>query len=259
MPTDRAAVREEPRTEFLGLCFDNLDTEGAIGWIRQRTSESPLAYVITPNVDHMVRLPRLGRVLRRVYRQADLCLCDSRVLAKLGRMAGVELRVAPGSDLTKAVLEEVLEEGDTVCLIGGAPTYGGRLAELYPHLRIVQHIAPMGLLHNPAARAAAITAAEKAQARIILIAVGAPQQELIAAEMRRSGRTRGTALCIGASVSFIAGDEKRAPMIVQEAGMEWAWRLTRNPRRLGKRYLVDGPAIFPLVWRWAQKQRHKPA
>jgi exopolysaccharide biosynthesis WecB/TagA/CpsF family protein len=243
------------RREFLGLDFDGLDTRGALGWIAARSAESPLAYVITPNVDHMVRLTRLGRDLRRAYNQADLCLCDSRVLAKLARMVGVQLAVAPGSDITKALFETGLEAGDTVCLIGGTPAHALRLSELYPRLKIIQHIPPMGLLHDPAARTVAIQAAEAAAARVTLIAVGSPQQELIAFEMRRAGKVRGTALCIGASVDFLAGNEKRAPQAVQKAGMEWAWRLASNPRRLAKRYLVDGPAIFPLVWRWAKKRR----
>lgn len=250
-----AAIEPPRRHEFLGLDFDCLDTRGALAWIGGRSAKSPLAYVITPNVDHMVRLTRLGRDLRRAYAQADLCLCDSRVLAKLGRMAGVKLPVAPGSDITKALFETALKEGDKVFLIGGTPAHAARLAELYPHLEIVQHVPPMGLLHDTVARTAAIDAAEVAAARIILIGVGSPQQELIAYEMRRGGRVSGTALCIGASVDFLVGNEKRAPKVVQKAGMEWAWRLASNPRRLAKRYLVDGPAIFPLVWRWKKKRR----
>jgi N-acetylglucosaminyldiphosphoundecaprenol N-acetyl-beta-D-mannosaminyltransferase len=243
------------RTEFLGLDFDCLDTQTALDWIAGRSADSPLAYVITPNVDHMVRLSGLGPDLRRAYAQADLCLCDSRVLARLARAVGVTLPVAPGSDITKALFERVLAPGDTVCLIGGTSAHLDRLTALYPRLRIVQHLPPMGLLHDPAARAAAIAAAEAAAARITLIGVGSPQQELIAFEMRRAGRTKGTALCIGASVDFLAGNERRAPSAVQKAGMEWAWRLAANPRRLAKRYLVDGPAIFPLVWRWARGRR----
>lgn len=243
------------KREFLGLDFDALDTGGALGWILGRSAESPIAYVITPNVDHMVRLTQLGRDLRRAYSHADLCLCDSRVLARLGKAVGVHLPVAPGSDITKALFETGLEAGDTICLIGGTPTHAARLAELYPRLTIIQHVPPMGLLHDPAARAAAIAAAEAAHARVTLIAVGSPQQELIAFEMRRGGKVSGTALCIGASVDFLVGNEKRAPRVVQKAGMEWAWRLASNPRRLAKRYLVDGPAIFPLVWRWAKKRR----
>ncbi|MDO6416797.1 WecB/TagA/CpsF family glycosyltransferase [Sphingomonas sp. BIUV-7] len=198
----------------------------------------------------MVRLPQLNRHLRRAYDDADLCLCDSRVLARLARLVGVRLPVAPGSDITRLLFDR-LPAGDRLFLIGGTAADLAHLQGLYPALSIAQHIPPMGLLNDPAGRAAAIAAATAADARIILLAVGSPQQELIALEMKREGKVRGTALCVGASVDFITGKERRAPLPVQKAGMEWAWRLAANPRRMAKRYLVDCPAIFPLVGRWA--------
>ena len=89
----------------------------------------------------------------------------------------------------------------------------------------------------------------------VLLAVGAPQQELLAHEMRASGRVRGTGLCIGAGIDFLVGAQSRAPRLVQRAHLEWAWRLAREPRRLWRRYLVDGPAIFPIAWAWARARR----
>lgn len=61
---------------------------------------------------------------------------------------------------------------------------------------------------------------------------------------------RGTALCVGASTDFLLGTQQRAPGIVQRLSLEWAWRLLSDPRRLAHRYLVEGPAIFPMAWRW---------
>lgn len=256
MPPPRPTLTGgRPRAEFLGLWFDMLDVDGALAWLDARSAQSPLAYVVTPNVDHMVRLDDFAPHLRSAYTDADICLCDSRVLGRLAKLVGVDLEVAPGSDLTKALFERGLAEGDTICLIGGTPLHVERLVALYPRFRIVQHVPPMGLLHDATARANAIAFAEATAARVTLLAVGSPQQELIALEARRRGKLRGTALCIGASVDFLAGDERRAPVMVQKAGMEWAWRLASNPRRLAKRYLMDGPAIFPLVSRWAREQR----
>ena len=251
-PGDPLAART---TDFLGLDFHCLSLDETLAWVAARTAESPFAYVVTPNVDHMIRLPRLSPDLRRAYEEADLRLCDSRVLARLGKLAGVRLTVAPGSDLTRRLLGEVLADGDTICLVGGTEAHRERLAALYPRLRIVQHVPPMGLLHDAAARGRAIEAAAAAGARVTLLAVGSPQQELIAREMRSGGRMRGTALCVGASVDFLVGNERRAPGLVQRAGLEWAWRLALSPRRLARRYLIEGPAIFPAVWRWSRAKR----
>ena len=242
------------RREFLDLDFDILAPAQAEAWLGARGAESAFAYVVTPNVDHMVRLASQPETIRDAYDEADLCLCDSRVLARLARLAGVTLTVVPGSDLVAALFDRVLRPGDRVCLIGGGPAHPARLGERYPGLEIVQHIPPMGLRRDPAARAVAVEFAARANARAILLAVGAPQQEMLAHEMKRDGRVRGTALCIGAGIDFIVGAQTRAPRLVRKAGFEWAWRLATQPRRLARRYLVDGPAIFPLVWRWMRRR-----
>ena len=236
--------------EFLGLSFDRWSPVRVRGWLGERNANSPYAYVVTPNVDHMIRLADSPLAIRRAYDQADLKLCDSRVLARLASMVGVELSVVPGSDLTADLFRTGLRRGDRVCLVGGRPGDGARLEALYPGITIIQHCPPMGLRNNPEARAAAVDAAVVAQARVTLFAVGSPQQELLACEMADRGDARGTGLCIGASTDFLLGTQRRAPRLVQRLGLEWSWRLLTDPRRLAHRYLVEGPVIFPMVWHW---------
>lgn len=108
----------------------------------------------------------------------------------------------------------------------------------------------MGLASNPLARQSAAQFVIDSQAKFTFIAVGSPQGELIAHEVARIGGARGTAFCIGAAIEFITGDQKRAPRWIQDCGLEWAHRLAGNPRRLWRRYLVDGLAIFPIFARW---------
>ncbi|UAK26757.1 WecB/TagA/CpsF family glycosyltransferase [Sphingomonas nostoxanthinifaciens] len=241
--------------EFLDLDFAQLSLEETLAWLARRGADAPFAYVVTPNVDHMVRFQQADDAVARAYREADLCVCDSRILARLAAFHGVDLPLVPGSDLTRLALERVFRPGDRLCLIGGTPDMPAKLEQRFRGLAIIQHLPPMGLRQNAAARQAAIDAAAAADARAVLIAVGAPQQELLAWEMRASGRVTGTALCIGASIDFLTGAQRRAPRLVQRAGMEWAWRLASQPRRLWQRYLVDGPAIFPIVRRWARARR----
>lgn len=240
-----------------GIRFDLLEAADVRGWLAARDADSNFAYVVTPNVDHIVRLERAGPELHRIYSQAELCLCDSQILRRIARPLGVELTLVPGSDLVAILFADVLQAGDRVCLIGGRDAHRASLARLYPDIDIIQHIAPMGLQTDPAARAAAVECAAQAQARIILLAVGSPQQELLAAEMSRRATLKGTALCIGASVDFIIGEKRRAPALLRDAGLEWAWRLALEPRRLAHRYLVEGPKIFMIAWRWWRAEQKK--
>lgn len=249
------------RTEFLGLDFDAWPEARVRQWLGERGAESPFAYIVTPNVDHMVRLSEEGAAsapwLWGTYREAALCLCDSRVLSRLARFCGVDLPVVPGSDLVASAFASVLVPGDRICLIGATATTAAALAARFPALDILHHDAPMGLARNPDARAEAIAFARQTRARLYLLAIGSPQQELLAWEMARAGGLGGTALCIGAAVEFLVDARSRAPRLVQRAGLEWAWRLIGEPRRMWRRYLVDGPAIFPAVWRWRRARRRR--
>jgi len=246
------------KIEFLRITFDMLNCDQVKSWLSARVSSNRFQYVITPNVDHIVRLQNASAEIRSAYDGASICLCDSRVLHHLARLIGVRLTVVPGSDLVARLFEQILKRKDRVCLIGGEHGHVTKLSERYPGIEVLQHIPPMGLLNNQGARQAVIAFARGANARFILLAVGSPQQELIAWEMAQSPNVTGTALCIGASVDFLVGSEVRAPKWVQRASLEWAWRLCMNPHRMAKRYLIECPKVIPLIWRWRRAMGRVP-
>jgi exopolysaccharide biosynthesis WecB/TagA/CpsF family protein len=77
-----------------------------------------------------------------------------------------------------------------------------------------------------------------------------PQQEMIAHAIAAQSGARGTALCIGASIDFLTGRARRAPRWMQRLSIEWLHRLLSDPARLWRRYLIEGPRIFAMAWRW---------
>ena len=245
MPTERE--------NFLDVAFDVLPVDRLLSRIGAVSSDSAYQYLVTPNVDHIVRLhKRRADIagLADAYRTADLCVCDSKVLVRLARWRGVELPVVPGSDLTSSLFEGIIGDGDHIAIIGGNAAMIADLKRKYPAVRFSQHCPPMGLMGDAAARTRAAQFIVDQKARFTFICVGSPQQELIAAEARRIGGGRGMAFCIGAALEFITGQTKRAPRLARQLGLEWAHRLVSDPRRLWRRYLVEGPAIFVLAYRW---------
>lgn len=240
------------RRSFLDVAFDTAPLDRLLETVSRVGKDSPYAYLVTPNVDHMVRLHRKGAEidLMRLYREADFCTCDSRVLARLARWRGVDLPVVPGSDLAALMFERVMKPGDRIAVIGGDAGLLEGLRARFPKVEFVQHCPPMGLVRNAAARARAARFIAEQKARFSFICVGSPQQEMIANEARAIEGSRGLALCLGAALDFIVGREKRAPKLAQRLGLEWAHRLLTNPRRMWRRYLVEGPAIFLLAYRW---------
>jgi exopolysaccharide biosynthesis WecB/TagA/CpsF family protein len=108
----------------------------------------------------------------------------------------------------------------------------------------------MGFIRDRAAVEACLSFIENASPfRFCLLAVGSPQQERIARLLETRGTARGLALCIGASINFITGHERRAPRWMQRLALEWLYRLSQDPRRLAGRYLVRGPRIFAHLLR----------
>src|SRR5437868_2936707 len=246
MPTDRA--------DFLDLQFDRLTFRQVKGRLRSVTAETPFGYIVTPNVDHIVRLHREPE-LRPLYEAALLCLCDSRVLRLLARLSGIDLPLVAGSDLSASLFDEVIEPGDRITVVGATPAFLDRLRARYTGVEILHHSPPMGLRGNAEARSEAAAFLASAKARFGFITVGSPQQEMIANEAREMPGAGGVILCVGAGLEFLTGDQQRAPRPLQRLGLEWAHRLATNPRRLWRRYLVEGPRIFPIYLGWILRGR----
>ncbi|MEO9467975.1 WecB/TagA/CpsF family glycosyltransferase [Parasphingorhabdus sp.] len=246
--TDHKPVR------FLGVDIVSIDLAEALTEIVQMARQDRFSYVVTPNVDHLVNLyPKQPeskhQLFRDAYDAADLTVCDSRILKSLASLSGISLTVVPGSDLTASLFDQRLATGDRVAIIGGDDKLLDHLKRLHPQPTYCQHIPPMGVLNKPDDMQEIVHFVENAGADYILFAIGSPQSEIIAHQCAQSQKCRGVGLCIGASLEFITSAKKRAPKWMQAAGLEWAFRLISEPRRLWRRYLVEDIRIFPIWFR----------
>jgi exopolysaccharide biosynthesis WecB/TagA/CpsF family protein len=202
-------------------------------------------YVVTPNVDHLIRYYE-DSSFRASYRAAEFILMDSRFAARLVRLLkGVRLPVCTGSDLTAQLFAKVVQPADRIVMIGGSTGQAEQIAARHGLTNLRHHNPPMGFIKDPAAVEECLKFIEGASPfRFCFLAVGSPQQETIAQMLLTRGTARGLALCVGASLNFITGVEKRAPVWMQRMALEWLYRLLQNPRRLARRYLIRGPRIF---------------
>lgn len=260
MPIEQAGP---PRSlAFLDLEFSGLSFEQVLEAVAERADRPCFSYMVTPNVDHLVKLRAKAEqsaleAFRDAYDAAALRLCDSRILAGLAKPFGIILPVVPGSDLTAAIFRKRLVRRSRVAIVGGSTDTIPRLEKLFPGIDFAQHIPPMGMLSNPAAMKEAEDFVSRCRAGLVLFATGAPQSEILAHRCLVRGDAGGVGLCIGASIDFLLGDQRRAPRWMQRAGLEWAHRLAMNPKRLWRRYLVEGPRIFLITarWWWARRSR----
>ncbi|MXP28665.1 WecB/TagA/CpsF family glycosyltransferase [Porphyrobacter algicida] len=251
----------EPLT-FLNIAFSQLTLDQAVEWVERHAHEDSFTYVVTPNVDHVVMYHGKGdEPWRTAYRQAvvesDLRLNDSRILAKLAKLSGESLRIAPGSDLVKQLIGRLGGKNRSLALVGGQVREADWLRHNLPNCAIKHLDPPMGVRDSALAREEITHFVEAARADIVLFAIGAPQSEIVAREIAQRGKARGVALCIGASVEFLSGAKRRAPLIMQKIGLEWLFRLASEPTRLWQRYLVKGPRIFAIWWADRQTSRRR--
>jgi exopolysaccharide biosynthesis WecB/TagA/CpsF family protein len=228
---------------------DNLDLE-AFTAVAARHGHGRYTFAVTPNVDHLIRYHD-DAAFRAHYRAAGYVLMDSRVVRGLVRvMKGMRLPICTGSDLTVTLLSKVANATDRIVMLGGTAQQAQHLATLYGLKNVQHHNPPMGFVKDPEAVEQCLQFVERASPfRFCFLAVGSPQQELIAHQLKTRGVARGFAICVGASINYITGVEKRAPEWVQRLALEWLYRLAHSPRRLARRYLLRGPRIFRYLFR----------
>jgi N-acetylglucosaminyldiphosphoundecaprenol N-acetyl-beta-D-mannosaminyltransferase len=223
------------------------------GWIAS-SSIGRCRYVVTPNVNHAVLLQRHAQ-FARVYADADFVLADGVPIVLFARIFGrsVPERVA-GSDLVPLLFDRARAESPIgVYLLGARPEVSERASRAvesrWPGIRVVgRYSPPLGFEHSETENARILAQISTAKPDVLIVGLGAPKQELWVHQHRdRIGAK--VALCVGATIDFLAGEKQRAPRWMRRSGLEWMHRVALEPRRLSGRYLRDGLALPGLVFR----------
>lgn len=247
------------KTRVFGVDIDVSDLAGAVarivGWCR--TGQK--GYVLTPNLDHVVRLRREAR-LHEIYAGARLVVADGMPLVWASRLGGPPLpeRVA-GADLVAPLASAAAAEGFSVFLLGSTlpvlTRTARRLFSECPGLRIAGVYAPpFGFDAESPDNEEIAAVLTSCGADIVFVALGFPKQERWAHRWIERLPVRAI-LCVGAALDFLAGEEPRAPRPLRQLGLEWLYRLIRHPWRLGPRYLTDLVFLAPLLWGQVRSSR----
>jgi N-acetylglucosaminyldiphosphoundecaprenol N-acetyl-beta-D-mannosaminyltransferase len=169
------------------------------------------------------------------------------VLRELARLCGSRLDVVTGSDLTAGLFARASDFRLKIGIVGPSAADCAVLGRRFPGLEIASYTPPMGFIASDAEVERCIAFILAITADITFLAVGAPQQETLAYRLLEHPEARGVALCVGGSIDFLTGKQRRAPRWIQHSGLEWLHRLLSDPKRLAKRYLVKCPKIFGLI------------
>lgn len=210
-------------------------------------------WVITSNLDHLRRAGR-DPDFATMLTEADLVVADGAPLVWASVIQGTPLpeRVA-GSSMVWTVAAAAAARGKSLFLLGGdegtAEAAGHILQQKYPGLRLAgTYCPPRGFENNPDEMRAMAAAMRTSAADVVYVALGSPKQEQLIRRIRDE-LPGAWWMGVGISLSFICGRVKRAPVWVQKLGLEWLHRMVQEPRRLARRYLIDGIpfALFLLI------------
>lgn len=250
MPTDIAVQRG--RVDVLGVGISAISLDGAVdtimGWIAQHGHQ----YVCVTNV-HTVMECQRDAELRRIHNDSGMTTPDGMPLVWCAKRAGATgVTRVYGPDLMLALSAPLAAQGLAVYLYGTtAPTLellSARLKDDFPGLRIAGSYAPPFRPLTPAEDADVVRQINDSGADVVWVGLGAVKQEYWMAEHREALRAP-VLIGVGAAFDFHAGTVKQAPLWMQRHGLEWSYRLCREPRRLWRRYLRTNPAFVIGVGR----------
>ena len=255
-----------PRAFIHGIPVDRISLDRASAWVihalKRKRTRRPLL-IMGPNaqlVTLAARRPQFAAALR----SSDLCVPDGISIVLACRLLGqpVQERVT-GGDLMVQLCIECAQHRLSVFFLGGLPSAAELTARkfegMYPGFRTAGiSCPPQGFERNPVECARIRQQIAEAQPDLLCVAFGAPKQEIWMAENCPT-LPIGAALSVGAALDTQAGLRKRAPQWTQRIGMEWLYRLMREPRRLRRRYLIGNFEFTFLIARQWLRQKYAEA
>jgi len=224
-------AEDDMRISILGVGFDDIAGEQAVKRACEIIESDKKTYVVTPNPE-IVWISRRNEALRDALNSADLVLPDGIGIVLGARIMGTPLRNGrvTGIDFASALFAQMASLGRSVFLMGAKPGIAeeaaGKLTEKYPGLVSVGTADGYFTDDKPI-----IDLINSAQPDVLLVCLGSPKQELW---MARNRDNLNVKLCagLGGSLDVFAGKVKRAPLFFMKLGLEWFYRLIREPRRI---------------------------
>ncbi len=229
--------------EILGCRLDLLDADAATERIMQFVRDGAAAQVVTLGTEMVVQAQR-DTAFREVVNACALSLCDTVGLLTVARRRGAKLRErVTGVELVQHLCDRAARDGVPVYFLGGAEGVAADAAAIlearFPGLRVAGTRNGFFTLED---EAVIVEAIRSSGAKLLFVGLGSPRQEFWLA--RNLGATGcGAGIGVGGSFDVLSGRVERAPVAWQRAGLEWLYRLLREPRRFRRQL-----ALPYFVW-----------
>ncbi len=240
------------RTDVLGVGVSAVSFAEAVAEVDRLLATGRHSYITVTGV-HGVMESQRDDQLKAIHNDAAMAVPDGMPLVWASHRAGANwVERVYGPDLMLAVLERSIGDGRRHFLYGGADgvaeLLAERLADRFPGVQIAGTYTPPFRPLTPDEEATVTELVNSSRADIVWVGLGTPKQERWMAE-HVDAFDAPLLIGVGAAFDFHAGLVPQAPPWMQERGLEWAYRLTREPKRLWRRYLRNNPAFVAAILR----------
>lgn len=251
-----------PKVNILGTGISNVSLTETMDifdhWIETRQSKR---VCVTPV--NCVLWARKNKNLRDLYNSADLCLCDGVPLIWASALLGNRLKGrVTGLDLLPAYLERAATKGYSMFFLGAKEGVAEQLKKInlqkYPNLTIAgTYSPPFAEKFTKEENTKMIELINSTRPDILWVSLTAPKQDYWICELRDQLQAYIT-IGVGGAFEVTAGIISRAPVWMQKSGLEWLYRLIKEPKRMYRRYIIEAPLFIPLVFaQWFRQWLHK--
>jgi N-acetylglucosaminyldiphosphoundecaprenol N-acetyl-beta-D-mannosaminyltransferase len=236
------------RANVLGIGVSVIDQDSAREFLFDAARDGRRGYVTITNV-HSVSEAHGDPEFRRIFNRALLCTPDGMPLVWMGRLQGFHsIRRVYGPDLMLNLFQHSRDGQFTHFLYGGKPGVADELAHVlgkrFPGAQIAGTYSPPYRALNPDELHALEKRIAETKPDFVWVGIGMPKQERFMAEHAAALTGATIFIGVGAAFDFLTGRVRQAPKWMQSAGLEWFFRLTQEPRRLWKRYLLNNPLFI---------------
>lgn len=239
---------------LLNTFVNNVDMDETVHFIEELIKKDKKSYVVAINVDVVMKMES-DSYLNEITNNADMVLVDGKPLVWISKLHKnpVKAKIS-GSDLVPVLMETAANKGYTVFILGGkdgiADMAKTNLENKLPNIKIVGTYAPpFGFEKNEEELEKTNKMISQANPDLLIVCFGCPKQEKYIYENINKYDAK-VSICAGATVDFLAGNVKRAPSWVSNAGFEWFYRFLQEPKRMFKRYFIDDVQILRLIWKY---------
>ncbi|MEX2046324.1 MAG: WecB/TagA/CpsF family glycosyltransferase [Chloroflexota bacterium] len=234
------------RVDVIGVGFDRVSLAAAVERILRRLEAGERTFVITANPE-FVMLARKDAALARIAEDADLVVADGSGIVAASRMLGEGLPRVPGRLLVDALVPHLAQRRSPIFFLGAAPGVAehaaAELRRRAPGLAVAGVHAGSA---EPEQDAESVARVRDTAAQVLFVAYGMPKQERWIARNLPALPAVRIAIGVGGVFDQLAGVQKVPPAALHAIGLEWLWRLAREPRRWRRQRVLPLFALLVL-------------